>query len=73
MNRKNCSSNFKSMSVAYHSALKKFLRLPKFYSDHFTCGLFNAIPFENFINFKCIKFIFWLFTNNGLCFTRYKF
>ena len=29
--------------------------------------------FENFINFKCTKFIFWLFRNDGLCFTRNKF
>ena len=73
VNRKNCSRNFKSMSVVYHSALKKILGLPKFYSNHFTCGLLNAMTFENFINFKCIKFIFWLFRNDGLCFTRNKF
>ena len=59
--------------MAYHSALKKILGLPKFYSNHFICGLLNAITFENFINFECIKFIFWLFRNDGLSFTHYKF
>ena len=31
------------------------------------------MTFENFINFTCIKFIFWLFRNDVLCYTRYKF
>ena len=65
VDKKKCSRNFKNLSISYHLALKKIIGFPKFYSNHFTCSIFNAMTFEHFSNFKCIKYIFWLLNNNG--------
>ena len=62
--RNKCSRSFKDFSIGYHFALKKILGFPKFYSNHFTCNILNALTFENFINAKCIKFFIWLSRNN---------
>ena len=73
VNRAKCSRNFKDLSIAYHSAFKKMFSFPKFYSNHFTCNVLNAFTFEHFINFKCIRFLFWLYKNDRPCFTLHKF
>ena len=73
VNRAKCSRNFKDLSIVYHSAFKKMLGFPKFYSNHFTCKVLNAFTFEHFINFKCIRFLFWLYKNDGPCFALRKF
>ena len=44
-----------------------------FYSNHFTCNVLNAFTFEHFINYKCIRFLFWLYKNDGPCFALHKF
>ena len=49
------------------------LGFPKFYSNHFTCNVLNAFIFEHFKNVKCIRFLFWLYKNDGPCFTLHKF
>ena len=72
IDRKRCLGNFKQCSVSYHSALKKILGIPKFYSNHFTCNALNTLTFENFINFKCLKFLFWLSKCNSGCFYLHK-
>ena len=72
IDRKRCLGNFKQCSVSYHSALKKILGIPKFYSNHFTCNALNTLTFENFINFKCLKFLFWLSKCNSDCFYLHK-
>ena len=75
IDRKRCLGNLKQCGrgVSYHSALKKILSIPKFYSNHFTCNALNTLTFENFINFKCLKFLFWLSKCNSDCFYRHKF
>ena len=73
VDKKKCSRNFKNLSISYHLTLKKIIGFPKFHSNHFTCSIFNAMTFEHFSNFKCIKFIFWLLNNNGPCFRTHKF
>ena len=72
VNRTKCSRNFKALSVSYHSALKKILGFLRFYSNHFTCSVLNAFTFEHYINLKCIRFLFWLFKNEGPCFILHK-
>ena len=71
--RKRTSKNFKQMSVGFHIALKKILGLPKFYSNHIVCEILSSFTFEHFINFKSLKFLFWLDKCQSLCFYRYKF
>jgi hypothetical protein len=73
INRSKCSRNFKQLSVSYHAALKKILGVPKVYSNHFTCNVLNVLTFENFINLKCLKFLFWLSKCNSPCFLKHKF
>ena len=68
VNRKNCSRHFKSISVAYHSALKKILGLPKFYSNNFICGLLNVMIFKNLRIFNLI--MVWLFVCVSISFMR---
>ena len=73
-NRKRTSkNNFKQMYVGFHIALKKILGLPKFNSNHIVCEILSCFTFEHFINFKCLKFLFWLNKFQSLCFYRYKF
>ena len=72
VNRTKCSRNFKALTVSYHSALKKILGFPIFYSNHFTCSVLNAFTFEHYINLKCIRFLFWLIINEGPCFILHK-
>ena len=73
VNRAKCSRIFKALSVLYHFAPKKILGFPRFYSNHFTCGVLNAFTFEHYINLKCISFLFWLFKNEGPCFVLHKY
>ena len=71
--RNKCSRSIKDLSIGYHFALKKILGFPKFYSNHFTCDIFNAFTLENFINTKCIIFFFiWLSRNNCSSFNPFK-
>ena len=60
LDRKKCLKSFKQCVVSYHSALKKILGIPRFYSNHFTCDALNAFTFEKFLNLKCLKFLLWL-------------
>ena len=68
VDRKICLFAFKHLAVSYHAALKKILGFPKFYSNHFTCSLLNTMTFENFINFKSLRFLFWLDKSKSPCF-----
>ena len=65
--------NFKQISMSYHASLKKILRLPKFYSNHFVCSVFNAFTFENLLNFRQTLFLFWLRKCTSPCFYHHKF
>ena len=44
---------------SYHYAFKKILGIPKYFSNHFICDIFSALTYEHFINFKCIRFLFY--------------
>ena len=72
LDRKKCLKSFKQCGVSYHSALKKILGIPKFYSNHFTCDALNAFTFENFMNLKCLQFLLWLNKCNE-CFNVHKY
>ena len=58
LNRKKCS--FKQVSVSYHAALKEMLQVPRFYINHFVCSIFNALTFENLVNFRTMRFHKWM-------------
>ena len=73
LDRKKCLKSFKQCGVSYHSALKKILGIPRFYSNHFTCDALNAFTFENFLNLKCLKFLLWLNKCNSECFYVHKY
>ena len=62
-----------SLGFLYHNSLKKILGVPKFYSNHFTCSALNVLTFENFINYKCLKYLFWLKSCKSECFNLHKF
>ena len=64
--------NFRQISVSYHNEIKKILGLPKFYSNHFMCSIFNAFTFEHFLNFRRTKFMFWLRRCSSPCFYLHK-
>ena len=71
--RQRCSKVFKAAGVAYHSALKKILNVPRYFNNHFVCDQLNMFTFENFINFKIIRFLYWLFKCRGPCFYLYRY
>ena len=71
--RKKVSKNFKQFGVSYHNNPKKILRVPKFYSNHFTCSALNVLTFENFLNYKCLEYLFSLKSCKSECFNLHKF
>lgn len=73
IDRKKCSNNFKNLAISYHCSLKKILNLPKFYSNHFVCDIFNTLTFHHFINKSCCQFLFWLNRCYSPCFSVHRF
>ena len=67
-----CRESFNKLAVSYHSALKKILGLPKFYSNHVACSALDAYTFKHFINMKILRFAFWLKDCQSLCFYSLK-
>ena len=58
LGRKKCLKSFKQCVVSYHSALKKILGIPRFYSNHFTCDALNVFTFEIFFEPEVLKIYF---------------
>ena len=59
--------------MSYHYAFKKILGVPKYFSNHFICDIFSALTYTHLINFKCIRFLFWLDNCNSSCFSVFKY
>ena len=55
-----CLTILNNFAVFYHSALKKILGVPRYFSNHFVCSELNVHTFDHFFNFKLLKFLFWL-------------
>ena len=55
-----------------HASLKKILKVPRFYSNHFICSILNAFTFENLLNFRQLRFLFWLRKCQSPCFYLHK-
>ena len=72
MSKRNCVSDLKKLGVAYHFAVKRLLGLPKYFSNHYACGLLNRFTFEHLMNFRAFRFFFWLSKCASPCFSRYK-
>ena len=72
MSKRNCVSDLKKLGVAYHFAVKRLLGLPKYFSNHYACGLLNRFTFEHLMNFRALRFFFWLSKCASPCFSRYK-
>ena len=72
LNRKKCSFSFKQVTVSYHGALKKMLQVPRFYNNHFVCSIFNALTFENLVNFRTVRFYKWMESCSSPCFRMHK-
>ena len=64
---------FKQFAINYHKALKKILKLPKYYSNHIAASILNTFTFNHLINTKILKFYFWLKNCNSPCFKLYKY
>ena len=60
------------MGVAYHYAIKEMLGLPKYFSNHYACSTLDRLTFEHLMNFRAMRFIFWLNECESPCFSRYK-
>ena len=57
VNRLRANNNKKKkLSVSYHTALKKILGFPKYFSNHLVCAVLNTFTFEYFVNLKCLMF-----------------
>ena len=48
-NRFYSTKYYRKISVSYHASLKKNLKVPRFYSNHFICSILNAFTFENLL------------------------
>ena len=71
-NRFYSTKYYRKISVSYHALLKKNLKVPRFYSNHFVCSILNAFTFENLLNFRQLKFLFWLRKCQSSCFYLHK-
>ena len=71
--RYRCRHHFNKAAVSYHYSLRKILGIPKYFSNHFNFDIFNAFNFEHFINFKCIKFLFWLVKCRSPCLAVHRY
>ena len=72
MSRQNCVSDLRRLGVAYHYAIKKMLGLPKYFSNHYACSMLDRLTFEHLMNFRAMRFFFWLNECESPCFSRYK-
>ena len=71
-NRFYSTKYYRKISVSYHASLKKILKVPRFYSNHFVCSILNAFTYENLLNFRELKFLFWLRKCQSPCFYLHK-
>ena len=60
IDRKGCARAFKEFSVSYHAVLKKILNVPRYFSNHYVCGILSLFTFEHFINIKLTRFMLWI-------------
>ena len=67
-----CNTILKEFSIAYHAILKKILKIPKYFSNHYTCLKLNTLCFDHLMNFKCARFLHWLKNSRSPCFYRHK-
>ena len=63
---------YRKISVSYHASLKKILKVPRFYSNHFVSSILNVFTFENLLNFRQLRFLFWLRKCQSPCFYLHK-
>ena len=52
-----CDTILKEFS---HAILKKIFKIPKYFSNHYTCLKLNTLCFDHLMNFKCARFLHWL-------------
>ena len=60
IDRKGCARALKEFSVSYHAVLKKILNVPRYFSNHYVCGILSLFTFEHFINIKLTRFMLWI-------------
>ena len=71
IDRKGCA--LKEFCVSYHAVLKKILNGPRYFSNHYICGILSLFTFEHFINIKLTRFMLWIKNNKSDSFYRYKY
>ena len=71
-NRFYSTKYYRKISVSYHASLKKNLKVPRFYSNHLVCSILNAFTFENLLNYRQLRFLFWLRKCQSPCFYLHK-
>lgn len=64
---------FKQLTVSYHTALKKILGIPKYFSNHCAALFLNVLLLDHLLNYKQIRFYKWLGECSSSCFIRFKF
>lgn len=69
---KYCSSEFKSLCVNYHLAVKMIVKKKWFHSNHAACEEAGLPIFKHFLNSKLISFAFNLKTAKSRCLSPYK-
>ena len=67
-----CKKYIKSISVAYHNAIKKICNVRISESNHYLCGNLGILTFEHFLNKKCINFMDSIFRSDSICFIPFK-
>ena len=73
IDRKGCARALKEFSVSYHAVLKKILNVPRYFSNHYVCGILSHFTFEHFINIKLTRFMLWIKNSKSDSFYRYKY
>ena len=49
-----------------------FVQVPRFYHNHFVCSIFNALTFENLLNFGTVRFYKWMESRSSPYFRMHK-
>ena len=64
---KACSDVLSKLSASYHSALKRVLRFPKRFSNHYTCNHLDMFISKHLRNYRTLKLLRWLNSSTSPC------
>ena len=66
--KRGCNTILKEFSIAYHAIFKNILKIPKYFSNHYTSLKLNTLYFDHLMNLKYARFLHRLKNSRSPCF-----